>query len=225
MVPPERREKMNRTAAGENGFMAEMRIPGMRWWMIFAALLGAAVLGHSQEKDSFPPGYSTGITGGIHDFDFYIGAWTVHSRGLKARNVGSSDWKEFTSEICVTPYLEGGANVSEMYSPASGNSGLTLRTFDVGKQQWAVHYISHKTGELDAGMFGGFAGSQGKFFGADTDNGQPIKARILWTRVDQDHVRWEQAFSYDNRTWETNWISEMSRADPAASCDHGHPKH
>lgn len=59
-----------------------------------------------------------------------FGAWTVHSRGLKARNVASNDWREFSSVICVTPYLDGGANVSEMYSPASGSSGLTLRMWD-----------------------------------------------------------------------------------------------
>ena len=26
-----------------------------------------------------------------------FGAWTVHSRGLKARNVASNDWREFSS--------------------------------------------------------------------------------------------------------------------------------
>jgi hypothetical protein len=88
---------------------------------------------------------------GIHDFDFYFGAWTVHSKGLKTRNAGSNGWKEFSSVICVTPYLNGGANVSEMYSPASGSSGLTLRTFGWEKQQWSVHYISNKTGQFGCG--------------------------------------------------------------------------
>ena len=83
--------------------------------------------------NALPPGYSTSVTGGIHDFDFYFGAWTVRSRGLKARNAGSKDWQEFSSIICVTSHLNGGANVSEMYSPASGSSGLTLRTFDLEK--------------------------------------------------------------------------------------------
>jgi hypothetical protein len=210
--------------------MANFVLRNLRLCTVSAAILLAANVAESQKattpeaSGSLPPGYSTGVTGGIHDFDFYVGAWTVHSRGLKARNVGSQDWKEFSSVICVTPYLSGGANVSEMYSPASGNSGLTLRTFDLQKQQWSVHYISNKTGQLDAGMFGGFSGAQGKFFGEDVDNGQPIKARILWTEAD-DHVHWEQAFSYDNRTWETNWISEMTRANPSTTCQDGHPKH
>jgi hypothetical protein len=206
--------------------MTRPMLQPLRVWTVLGILLFlAATLVHSQEKATMPPGYSTGITGGIHDFDFYFGAWTVHSRGLKARNAASNDWKEFSSVICVTPYLDGGANVSEMYSPASGSSGLTLRIFDLPKQQWLVHYISNKTGKLDPGMTGGFDGTQGKFFGTDVDNGQPIKARIVWTQVDHDHVRWEQAFSYDDRTWETNWTSEMTRANPATTCDQGHPKH
>jgi hypothetical protein len=202
------------------------------WCGVLAALLCAATPIDSQNRGSsaesgavLPPGYSTAVTGGAHDFDFYFGAWTVRSRGLKERNAGSKDWKEFTSIICVTPYLNGGANVSEMYSPGSGSSGLTLRTFNLERQQWSVHYISNKTGQFDAGMFGGFAGAEGKFFGEDVDNGQPIKARILWTQVDHEHVHWEQAFSYDNRNWETNWISDMTRANASTTCQEGHPKH
>ncbi|HXN97959.1 MAG TPA: hypothetical protein VN881_02735 [Candidatus Acidoferrales bacterium] len=176
-------------------------------------------------NEAVPPGYSTAVTGGIHDFDFYSGAWTVRSRGLKARNVGSKDWNDFSSTICVTSYLNGGANVSEMYSPALGSSGLTLRTFDLKTRRWMVHYISGKTGQTDSPMFGGFDGTQGDFFGEDFDNGQPIKVRIVWTVTDRNHVHWEQAFSYDNHTWETNWLSDMTRANPSTTCEDGHPKH
>jgi hypothetical protein len=200
-------------------------------WILAGLLLAVtgakaqSAVGSEESDATLPPGYSATVKGGIHDFDFYFGAWTVRSRGLKARNVGSKDWKNFTSIICVTPHLDGGVNVSEMYSPALGSSGLTLRTFDLKKQEWSVHYISKKTGQMDPGMFGGFDGTRGEFFGADVDNGQPIKARIIWTVIDHDHVHWEQAFSYDNRTWEMNWISDMTRADPSTTCEDGHPKH
>lgn len=210
--------------------MVNSSLRRFRLCSVLAAILFAGTAAQPQDaakaetSGALPPGYSSSVTGGIHDFDFYSGAWTVHSKGLKARNAGSKEWNDFTSVTCVTPYLSGGANASEMYSPASGNSGLTLRTFDLEKKQWMVHYISNKTGTLDAGMFGGFDGTQGKFFGEDTDNGHPIKARVAWSVVDRDHVHWEQAFSYDNRTWETNCISDMTRADPATTCKDGHPK-
>jgi hypothetical protein len=211
--------------------MAESILQCLRLCSVLGVILFAVTMAEPQTtttsvgaSDALPPGYSTSVPGGVHDFDFYFGAWTVRSRGLKARNVGSKDWTEFSSVTCATPYLNGTANVSEMYSPASGSSGLTLRTFDLEKHQWSTHYISNKTGQLDPGMFGGFDGAQGRFFGADVDNGQPIKARILWTEIDHDHVRWEQAFSYDNHTWETNWISEMTRANPSTTCQDGHPR-
>jgi hypothetical protein len=172
-----------------------------------------------------PPGYSTTVTGGIHDFDYFFGAWTTRQRTLKARGVGGSEWQEFPSIICVTPYLDGMVVASEMYSPTKSSTGFTLRTFDLKKQQWSVRYISSRTGQMDPGVFGGFNGAQGKFYGEDVDNGRPIKAQITWTELDRDHARWEQAFSYDNRTWETNWIAEFTRADPSTTCEGGRPKH
>jgi hypothetical protein len=212
--------------------MATRTAQSVRLCGVLVVILSAATVAEPQKSDTSgasgaaaPAGYSTTVTGGIHDFDFYFGAWTVRSRGLKTHNVSSNDWRDFSSLICVTPYLNGGVNVSEMYSPALGSSGLTVRSFDLQKQQWSVHYISNKTGQMDPGTFGGFTGGRGTFFGEDVDNGQPIKVRISWTDLDHDHVRWEQSFSYDNRTWETNWISEMTRANPFTTCEDGHPKH
>ena len=58
----------------------------------------------------------------------------------------------------------------------------------------------------------------------DTADGRPIKVRYIWTIADQNHARWEQAISYDDRTWETNWTAEFTRADAAAVCDSGRPR-
>ncbi len=171
-----------------------------------------------------PPGYSTTVTGGMHDFDYFVGAWTTRQRALKERGAGNKEWQEFPSTICVTPYLDGMVVVSEMYSPTRGSAGFTVRAFDLKKQQWSVHFISSKAGQMDPGVFGGFQGAHGEFYGEDVDNGRPIKAQNTWTKVDHEHARWEQAFSYDNRTWETNWIAEFTRADPSTTCESGHPK-
>ena len=54
--------------------------------------------------------------------------------------------------------------------------------------------------------------------GMTTIDGRPIKVRIVWTHADPDHARWEQSFSFDHRTWEVNWISDFTRADPAVLC-------
>jgi hypothetical protein len=88
-----------------------------------------------------------------------------------------------------------------------------LKARDIGSSEWleapgnqhcAVSY-------LDGGaIVGGFVGTRGEFYGEDQDEGRPIKVRVIWTAADRDHVRWEQAFSYDNRTWETNEKQDVS---------------
>jgi hypothetical protein len=50
------------------------------------------------------------------------------------------------------------------------------------------------------------------------------EVRYIWDKIDRDHARWQQAFSYDNRTWETNWIGDFTRADPSKICENGRPK-
>jgi hypothetical protein len=81
-----------------------------------------------------------------------------------------------------------------------------------------LYWIDPKTGKLDNPLIGGFVGSHGDFYGDDVEDGRPVRVRYSWTKQDNDHARWEQAFSFDNKTWEVNWISEFTRADPATTC-------
>ncbi|HZD53094.1 MAG TPA: hypothetical protein VE175_08605, partial [Woeseiaceae bacterium] len=119
---------------------------------------------------------------------------------------------------------DGKATVDELYFPTKGWAGLTVRTFDVEKHQWSIYWVSSATGVMDTPVVGGFHGKHGEFYGEDSDNGRPVKVRFIWHKLDRNHARWEQAFSYDNRTWETNWTADFVRADPAAVCDAGRPK-
>jgi hypothetical protein len=48
--------------------------------------------------------------------------------------------------------------------------------------------------------------------------------RYTWDIRDHDHARWQQAFSYDDRTWETNWTADFERADPDKTCSGGRPR-
>ena len=77
---------------------------------------------------------------------------------------------------------------------------------------------------MDTPVVGGFDGVRGEFYGEEEDNGRPVKLRYLWNKRDRDHTRWEQAFSYDNRTWATNWTADFVRADTARVCEAGRPK-
>jgi hypothetical protein len=164
-------------------------------------------------------------TGDVHDFEYFDGAWTTQQRRLKARGVGSSDWDEFPATLCTTLYLGGMVTVGELYFPTKGWSGVTVRAFDLEHRRWSVHWVSGKVGRLGgAPVTGGFAGDRGEFYGDDDDDGRAVVVRTMWHKRDRDHARWEQAFSYDGRTWETNWTAEFVRADPAATCEAGRPK-
>lgn len=182
--------------------------------------------GTAEQTDAaLPPGYSTARTGDIHDFDYFVGGWTTRQRRLKARNVGSNDWEEFPGNLCMSLYLDGMATVDELYFPTKRTAGLTLRTFDPRRRQWSIYWVSGITGKLDpVPVVGGFEGDRGEFYSEDRDNGHPIKVRYSWKKVDPDHARWEQAFSYDDRKWETNWTADFTRADSASVCANGRPK-
>ena len=194
--------------------------------MACAGLFGTVAAAQGQKPESAtPPGYTLTGTGDVHDFDYFAGAWTTHQRRLKQRGVGSNDWEEFPATLCMALYLGGMATVDELYFPTKGWSGLTLRTFDLAKHQWSIYWVSSASGKLEPPVVGGFEGKHGAFYGEDQDNGRPVKARYTWDLRDHDHARWEQAFSYDNKSWETNWTADFVRADPATTCQGGRPRH
>ena len=159
-----------------------------------------------------PPGYTLQGTGDIHDFDFFVGKWHSTQRRLKVRAVGGHDWDEFPGDLVNNKLIGGVANVEECVFPTKGWSGVALRTFDVAKRQWSIYWVSSRRGVLDLPpVVGGFVGDRGEFYGEDTDEGRPIKVRYLWTRLGPDKAHWEQAFSYDGASWETNWTIDWDR--------------
>ena len=179
----------------------------------------------AQPAGVMPPGYTMARTGALHDFDYFVGAWITHQRKLKARGVGSSEWEEFPATLCMTTYLDGAATVDELYMPTRHVAGLTLRTFDPQQHQWSIYWVNSAIGKLDpVPEVGGFDRNRGEFYARDHDAGRPIKSRYVWTKVDHDHAHWEQAFSFDDRTWETNWTADFERADAAQVCVNGRPR-
>jgi hypothetical protein len=178
------------------------------------------------EEGLSPPGFTMARTGDVHDFDYFAGAWTTKQHRLKARGTGSTQWDDFPATLCLNPYLGGAATVDELYLPTKGRSGLTLRLFDQTAQQWSIYWVNSATGKLDpVPVVGGFSGNHGEFYAMDQEDERPIKVRYMWNKIDHEHAHWEQAFSYDDRTWETNWTAEFARADSASTCEAGRPRH
>src|SRR5438045_2355024 len=50
---------------------------------------------------------------GLHDFDFLVGEWRIHSRRLKERLTGSHEWEEFEGTLTSRRYMDGWANVDD----------------------------------------------------------------------------------------------------------------
>lgn len=150
-------------------------------------------------------------TGDVHDFDFFVGDWTFRNRRLKQRWVGSRDWDEFPASLRCESRMGGVVNLDEGVFPTKGWQGMTVRVFNLQEKRWYLYWINSSTGQLFPPVAGGFDGDRGEFYGDDTDEGRPIKVRFRWTRVDDDHARWEQAFSLEGKEWETNWTMEHTR--------------
>jgi hypothetical protein len=73
-------------------------------------------------------------------------------------------------------------------------------------------------------VIGGYQGNHGEFYAQDEVDHRAVKVRYLWDKVDQNHARWQQAFSFDNEHWETNWIADFTRGDAGKLCLNGRPK-
>lgn len=189
-------------------------VPRLLLWLsvLLAGGCGVSAEGPGQA----PPGFTSQRTGDVHDFDYLIGAWATRQQRLKARNSGSQEWASAPANShCAHRYLDGGVIVEESHFPDNAPAGLFIYAFDRQKRQWSIYWVNAKTGQLDPPLVGGFAGGRGEFYADDHDGARAIRVRVVWTLSDRGHARWEQAFSYDNRTWETNWISDFTRsADP-----------
>jgi len=197
-----------------------------RWRSGIAAELGRELASPAQElvleptsrsklRHVAPFEYTLDRKGSRKDFDFIAGEWTVLNHRLRQRGAGSSDWETFPATHRGALYLDGLANVDEMTLPRG--KGMTVRSFDLDRRQWSIYWISSQDGLLQPPVHGGFSGNQGVFFGEDKDGTRPVKVRFIWTVLDSRHARWEQAFSYDDATWETNWIMEFTRASFAGA--------
>lgn len=153
---------------------------------------------------------------GLHDFDFLVGTWRVHSRKLKAPLSGRQDWIEFDGTITSRRLMNGQANVddTEFDMPSGIYRGVAPRAYDPRTGEWAIWWIDGRNpfGNLDPPMKGRFVNGVGTFYTNDTLGGKPIKVRFIWSGMTHDAAHWEQAYSPDGgKTWETNWVQTLQR--------------
>jgi hypothetical protein len=79
--------------------------------------------------------------------------------------------------------------------------------------QWRIYLLDLDKGQISSlPVVGQFAGKRGEFFHQGDFKGRVIIVRYVWLNISPQSARMEQSFSPgDGKTWETNWICELSR--------------
>jgi len=150
-------------------------------------------------------------TGDVHDFDFLEGDWVVQNRYLRSRLNGDHVWKEFSGRSRLERRLGGLVNVDVIDFQTRGFTGMTVRLFDVQERRWSIYWTDTRRAVLAPPVRGGFEGDRGLFFGEDVEGARAVQVRFIWERRPDERAHWEQAFSLDGETWETNWVMDFSR--------------
>lgn len=151
-------------------------------------------------------------TSGPRDFEFLYGEWMVSSRRLQRPLAGCDEWETVDALQKCWPLLNGLGNVDELTSDDGGPLNACLRFYDPRTNLWSIYSVSSLDGIAQPPVRGAFSGSVGEFHSEDQLNGRPVLVRDRWTDTTTDRPRWERSLSADGgRTWETNWIMELSR--------------
>jgi hypothetical protein len=149
------------------------------------------------------------------DFDFVIGNWNVTHRRLKERLASCDDWVEFPGTSETRKVLGGHGNVEDnlLELPDGAYRAVALRSFNALNNEWAIWWLDGRTPwTMDAPVIGKFVDGVGLFYAEGLFNGKPVQIRFTWTKITDDTLRWEQAFSPDaGATWETNWTMRFAR--------------
>jgi hypothetical protein len=154
---------------------------------------------------------------GSHDFDFLIGDWKAHVRRLPDRLNNSNVWDVYDGISNHHKLLDSNANF-EQFEVTSTDKKLhikaqTLRLYNPATRQWSIYLVDLDSGTLDTPpVGGGFTGKRGEFFHQETLKGRTILVRYVWLDLSPQSARMEQSYSSDGgKTWEVNWICELSR--------------
>ena len=189
---------------------------------VMIALLGLCLAAPGQLAAQSHPDSGPGMNQtdsaapGLHDFDFLVGQWQAHHRKLKQRLANNHEWIEFEGTLFTQPLMGSYSNVDDtvLNVPGAPYRGVALRSFDPETQQWSIWWLDSRTphAPLDPPMKGSFHNGVGTFYGDDTLNGKPVRARFLWSDITPTSGHWEQAYSPDGgKTWETNWVQDITR--------------
>jgi hypothetical protein len=191
---------------------------------ITPAIMGAVLLNCETHALPAPQNAQASANGpmatqrdGSHDFDFVIGDWKAHVRRLPERLKGSHVWIEYDGISNHKKLLDSNANFEE-FDVSSQDKKLrikaqTLRLYNPDSHQWSIYLVDLDKGTLEIPpVVGQFDGKRGEFYNQQIWEGRAVLVRYVWLNISPQSSRMEQSFSPDGgKTWEVNWICELSR--------------
>ena len=202
--------------------MADRGLPGSKFLAalaLSAALTATAATAGtgSDSAENASQSYAAQQRDGSHDFDFLIGDWKAHVRRLPDRLNGSDKWDVYDGISNHHKLLDTNANFEQFEVSGADKKlhikGQTLRVYNPETHQWSIYLLDLDKGEVDVPpVVGAFHGDRGEFFHQETLRGRVILVRYVWLNISPKSARMEQSFSPDGgKTWEVNWICELSR--------------
>ena len=184
-------------------------------FLIFATLLSTAPFGVRAAMPPTAPAAPT-LHDGAHDFDFLIGDWQAVLHRLPDRLVGSNRWLHYRGISNHHKLLDSNANFEEFLVTTDDGQrvkGQTMRLYNPDTRQWSIYGLDLDKGQMPLpATIGDFSGNVGTFYDHEPWKGRATLVRYQWFNISPKSARMEQAFSVDGgKTWETNWICELSR--------------
>lgn len=134
----------------------------------------------------------------------------------------ASGWEEVTATSSAVTMFGGAVSIDEMWFPAGGHYGLSLRLWDPAARTWTVRWVTSRGGGLQPPAEGVWQDGRCWLTGPGEYRGQKVLAGSGWSQVTASGARWEQCFSTDGgHRWQPNSIMQFTRRrDPAQ-----HPQH
>src|ERR1700724_2983382 len=190
---------------------------GMLALLILSLVAPGQLTAQSQQDSGVGMNQTESAVPGLHDFDFLVGHWKVHHRKLKQRLANNHEWIEFEGTLSSQPLMGGYANVDDDVFEVPGGTyrGVAPRSFDAKSGQWSIWWMDSRTplGPMDPPVRGRVHNGVGTFYANDdTEDGKPVRTRLIWSEITPTSGHWEQAESPNSgKTWETDWIMDLKR--------------
>ena len=182
------------------------------FFLLLLSAIATTAFGAPQKPDS--------LRDGSHDFDFNLGTWRTQIKRLLHPLTGSTAWTDLDGTVTVRSVWGGRAQLEEIEADGSMGpfEGLTLFLYNPAAHQWSSSFSSSGDGTMDRPGVGEFRDGRCVFINQDTYNGRTILVKMVWSDITPDSHHVEQSFSEDGgKTWETNFIGNLTRRNAAAT--------